>query len=166
MTPQSRGGARPMRAEEGRNPHPPEPNIAALRTDPLVCWVGGVQRRGEPVITPPTPWGLGQPGLRSPQRLLPQLMPSHRARRGQVVGGEQSITVAKEMFLKCKCKQSKKQNAPWALGMKLNTLCPFYHLSHLRSLALALSLPSSSLPLVPTHTADLSLEVTSHGTFP
>ena len=94
MTPQSRGGARPMRAEEGRNPHPPEPNIAALRTDPLVCWVGGVQRRGEPVITPPTPWGLGQPGLRSPQRLLPQLMPSHRARRGQVVGGEQSITVS------------------------------------------------------------------------
>ena len=48
----------------------------------------------------------------------------------------------------------------------LKTLCPFYHLSHLRSSALALPLPSSSLHLVPTHTADLGLEVTSHGTFP
>lgn len=159
-----------MRAEEGRNPHPPEPNIAALRANPVVCWVGGVQRRGEPVITPPTPWGLGQPGLRSPQRLLPQLMLSHRARKGRAVGGEQSVTVAKVMFLKCKCKQTnKKIKCPVGLRDEtLHTLCLFYHLSHLRSFALALPLPrhSSSLHLVPTHTTDLGLEVTSHGAFP
>lgn len=48
---------------------------------------GRVQRRGEPVIIPPTPWGLGLPGLWSPQRPLL----SHRAmKRGAVNNSNES----------------------------------------------------------------------------